>query len=149
MKRIVSLSPGELLIVLRATLLLPFVAMILRMKGFNWTRSYVQAKGSKKTPARPADQIPVAENVTRLVSLTANNLPVKAKCLKRCLVSQWILGGKGIHADLIIGVNKSGPDLDAHAWLELDGKVINESQNNRDGYKVMDIGFGDTNIQNG
>jgi len=149
MKKIASLSPRELLFVLRAALLLPVVASMLRIKGFNWTRSHVQGKRSKQIPTDRSDQLAAAENITRLVFLTTNNLPFKAKCLKRCLVSQWILSAKGIRADLIIGVNKDGADLDAHAWLELDGKVLHESQNTRDGYKVMGIGFGDANIQNG
>ena len=118
-----ALSPGERSIVLRATLLLPLIEAMLRAKGFNWTRSHVQSKVSIKNGVRDPDQLLVAENVTRLVFLTANNLK--------------------------IGVNKEGADLDAHAWLELDGQVLNESHDTRNGYKVLDIDFENSNIQNG
>jgi hypothetical protein len=148
MKKLASFSSGELSILLHATLLLPVVTAMLRIKGFNWTRSHLEGKAFKKIPTHCSDELLVAENTTRLVSVTANNIPLKAKCLKRCLVSLWILAGKGIRANLMIGVNKDGADLDAHAWLELDGQVLNESQNTKNEYKVLDIDFENTNIQN-
>ena len=148
MKKLASFSPGELSILLHATLLLPVVTVMLRTKGFNWTRSHLHGKAFKNIPTHCSDELLVAENITHLVSLSANNIPLKAKCLKRCLVSLWILAGKGIRANLMIGVNKDGADLDAHAWLELDGQVLNESQNTKNEYKVLDIDFENTNIQN-
>ena len=68
-RKLASLSPGDLSIVLRATLLLPVVATMLRVKGFNWTRSHVQGKTSTINPASSPDErrvaeIPLLRNVT-------------------------------------------------------------------------------------
>jgi hypothetical protein len=48
-----------------------------------------------------------------------------ATCLAQALTLQALLSKEGIHSDLRIGVARDdGTGITAHAWLEIDGKVI-------------------------
>lgn len=59
-----------------------------------------------------------------LVEVAGRYTPVKATCLRQALVLHRILGRSGIETDLRIGVARQDEDLEAHAWLERDGKPI-------------------------
>ena len=50
------------------------------------------------------------------------------RCLERSLTSQRMLRKRGIDAELKIGVQKQGPELEAHAWLEIDGRPVAEPE---------------------
>lgn len=54
----------------------------------------------------------------------------KMNCLRRCLVTQELLYQHGVSCDLCIGVRKSDRNstLEAHSWLEVNGKPINDSE---------------------
>ena len=43
------------------------------------------------------------------------------------MVLWWLLRRAGIAGELHIGGRKSGPRFEAHAWVELEGKVLNDS----------------------
>jgi len=65
----------------------------------------------------------------RLVTLT--NLAARAirregPCLLRSLILFWLLKARGEEAELLIGVNKEGEDLQAHAWIETRGTTIGD-----------------------
>jgi hypothetical protein len=51
-----------------------------------------------------------------------------ARCLQRSLALCLLLERRGFNTQLKIGVRKSGGDLEAHAWVEYFGKVLNDSQ---------------------
>jgi hypothetical protein len=45
-------------------------------------------------------------------------------CLVQALAARWLLARRGIASDLHIGVLKNDDALEAHAWLERDGRVL-------------------------
>lgn len=49
-----------------------------------------------------------------------------ARCLQRSLALCLWLEAHGLSPRLRIGVRKDGPRLDAHAWVECQGRVIND-----------------------
>jgi hypothetical protein len=51
-----------------------------------------------------------------------------ARCLQRSLALCLLLERRGFNTQLKIGVRRSGGDLEAHAWVEYFGKVLNDSQ---------------------
>lgn len=51
-----------------------------------------------------------------------------ARCLQRSLALCFLLERRGVQAQLKIGVRKNGSALEAHAWVEYCGKVLNDSQ---------------------
>ena len=66
--------------------------------------------------------------------------PWEATCLKRSLVLFGLLRHAGRPADLVIGVRRAlDRKLEAHAWLERDGKLCYEPpQNTVDSYRAID-----------
>jgi hypothetical protein len=38
----------------------------------------------------------------------------------------WMLRRQGIHGELHIGARKQGGRFEAHAWVELDGRILND-----------------------
>jgi hypothetical protein len=49
---------------------------------------------------------------------------LKAPCLPTALVAQWMLRRRGIPSRLRLGIRRETSALAAHAWLEIDGKVV-------------------------
>ena len=68
------------------------------------------------------------QRLERLVGVAGRNHLYPMGCLRRSLVLQWLLGRRGIMADLRIGVRKETGELNAHAWLEHAGQPIGEPQ---------------------
>lgn len=54
----------------------------------------------------------------------ANGRVPGAKCLADAFTAQVMLARRGVTSELKIGVKKEGDALDAHAWLEREGRCI-------------------------
>jgi hypothetical protein len=63
----------------------------------------------------------------RMVDLAARHLPWQPSCLPRSLVLWFLLRRQGVPAELRIGVRKSQQQLQAHAWVEVEGQVVNDA----------------------
>lgn len=62
------------------------------------------------------------------------------RCLPRALCLRWLLGRHGIETDLRIGVARSPrshPGLDAHAWVERQGRPVGEGADVADRFAVL------------
>ena len=61
------------------------------------------------------------------VRLAARNVPCRARCLEQSLTLWYLLRRHGVPSALRIGVRKAGGQtLEAHAWVELEGRPIND-----------------------
>jgi hypothetical protein len=67
-----------------------------------------------------------ARRYARWLQAAARYQPVRAECLHRSLALHWWLRREGLASRLQIGVRKESGDLAAHAWVELDGQVVND-----------------------
>ncbi len=105
---------------------LPLLALALRLFGFKRVRAQLE----KWTPLLPAVAPAVtptqATAIAGMVNLAARRSLYKANCLKRSLLLWWILRRYHLDSQLRIGVRKGGTGLEAHAWVDLDGVVIND-----------------------
>ena len=75
------------------------------------------AKGSRPRNAPPVEWIAWA------VARTSRFVP-GATCLTQALTTQWLLGAYGYSSTLRIGVSRNLAQMEAHAWVEHDGRVI-------------------------
>jgi hypothetical protein len=65
-----------------------------------------------------------------LVDAAARNHVVEMTCLRRALTVQRMLRRRGIASQVVIGVRRDADKpLDAHAWVELGGAVLNDLPN--------------------
>ena len=64
----------------------------------------------------------------RLIAIAARYPVPWARCLQQSLALCLWSARQGIRLDLKIGVRKEGAGLDAHAWVEYCGEVLNAGQ---------------------
>ena len=108
-----------------ALIAFPVVAIALKTLGL----SRVQAALMRLSVPPP---IPSREtsSVVRMVEVAARRGVWHANCLQRSLLLWWLLRRRGIASEIRIGARK--PDLASipafHAWVEVDGHVINDRQ---------------------
>ena len=62
--------------------------------------------------------------------------PKQALCLQRSFVTTYLLRKHGVAAEMVLGAQKL--PFRAHAWVEVDGRAINERSNVRATYAVWD-----------
>lgn len=76
------------------------------------------------------------EQVCKAVNHACIWYPKRALCLQRAAVTTCLLRSCGVPAQMVIGANKL--PFRAHAWVEVDGLVINERIDVRDVYRIWD-----------
>ena len=114
------MSGSDKLLLLEATFVAVFVRLGLRLVRFRRLRSLL----STSTPSRElsADDV---ERIAWTVKKACKYIPMDATCLTQAMTGEYMLGRRGRESFLRIGVAKSVEEnLEAHAWLEVDGNVV-------------------------
>jgi Transglutaminase-like superfamily len=128
-RRFRCLSGGERSIALEAAGALIATWFGLRLIGFRQWKKVLLRLLPTKTPTpdstRP-EAAKCAPQISQLEMAAARYLPLRANCLEQSLALWWLLERRGIAAQLRIGAWKDSDHFEAHAWVELDGKVLNE-----------------------
>ena len=109
---------------------LPVTALALRAAGLKRTNAWLSGPASPVDGAGldPAGEIEAAVRVVRAVGIAANHGPYRANCLKRALVSRWLLARRGIDSEIRYGATKDTASFLAHAWIEVQGIPIGEGE---------------------
>lgn len=145
-----SMSGDERRLWLTAWLALPMLALLLRCVGLRRTQRLLvrvlpvhrrDAKNVEEAqrlfekplrnlcgtlPLCGEEVLTVAETVVRLVSSASRHGLIATNCLPQSLLVWWMLRREGIEAELRIGVRKERQSIEAHAWVELSGQVLND-----------------------
>jgi hypothetical protein len=115
-----------------ALVLLPLFGVLLRLSSPARLLSRIDAGGTPG-PGTLASALALA----RPVNLVAAR--VRATCLTRSLVLQWILARRGIGTELKVGVRNEGNGLHAHAWLECGGAPVNDTVHGVQGFVRLEL----------
>jgi hypothetical protein len=130
--RLRSLSLAQWRVVLVSLLMLPAIQIALRCRGFGWTAHVLAARSD--VTLRAAD-ISEATAAAHAVSIVAGRPVVGARCLGRSLLLWFLLRRRGVDAILAVGALPAAQgDLDAHAWVEVDGRPVNDAADVRERY---------------
>jgi hypothetical protein len=127
-------------LILRAALILPVTEIGLRVFGFHRWKELIE----KLSPARhfqrlPADlQHDAALRFARAVRSAQLHGPTNPNCLERSMTLWWMLRREGVEGELHIGARKQGTRFEAHAWVELDGQVLNDGEEVHQHYARFD-----------
>ena len=70
--------------------------------------------------------------------LAASHGLYRGNCLSRSLLLRSLLSREGIDGDLLIGVRSASSRIEAHAWVEYQGVVLNDQPNVRERYRPFD-----------
>lgn len=107
----------------------PLFHVAVRLWDYQRTRAFVDQRTEAHWQRRRA------ANGTRQVRPAAYGLAsrrmaarpwVPGNCLSRSLALLWFLKRSGYTPDLRLGVSLAGGAFSAHAWIELDGLVLND-----------------------
>ncbi len=63
-------------------------------------------------------------SMARIVGLATRAMPASSTCLHRSLTLWWLLARRGITSELRLGVRKDHSRMQAHAWVEHQGRVV-------------------------
>ena len=118
--------------VARAWLVLAACDVALKILGFEAFHSRLRNLRPAPRSAAPGD----VERLRQAVDLAAGFYFKRAWCLQRSAATVWLMRRAGIEADLVIGVRRL-PFL-AHAWVEVDGRVVNDRPTVRTFYQCIE-----------
>ncbi len=127
---------------LRATVLLPLVALSLRWRGFRATQATLQRSllnGNQKREAALVGKS--AAMIAHMVNAADRHGLVHPSCLAKSLTLWWLLARQGISSHLRIGIRKKEEMFEAHAWVERDGIALNEPDEHHHHYAAFDAAF--------
>jgi len=112
-----------------ALILPPIMRLAINFWGFSRVHAWLWRNIPLATalPSLP-DEFEII-NLCHLVNAAANRSPIHTNCLQRSLTLWWLLRRIGVASDLRIGVDTEDGVFKAHAWLEKNGVVLNDSPN--------------------
>ena len=122
--------PEERALILRALVLLPITEIGLRVMGFQRCKETIERLPVPQRQSRSMESVSpsvMAAKITRAVRTVELHGPGTPNCLERSMLLWWLLRRAGIEGELHIGARKNGSRLEAHAWVELEGEVLNDS----------------------
>lgn len=132
-------APRDAGLTLRLLVLLPWLSMSMRASGFRRTYRRLERRTRSRVAGGPVDVNPVDHLTALVIHVNRHVLPYQSKCLLESLVLWYLLRRRGFDADLLLGARTLLGPLEAHAWVELDGRVLNDDANVRDIYEPFDL----------
>jgi hypothetical protein len=97
--------------------------------------SFVRVRGMMEN--RRLGQRRYAErDIAWAVEVAARHIP-GAACLTQALTAQYLFSTAGYRTDLKIGVRRMAREIQAHAWVERDGKVVAGSRDEELSYTLL------------
>jgi hypothetical protein len=151
-QRWLALSGEERAAFHAALVLLPLAALGLRFLGFQRVvrlalgdRRHDGLSGGEGGLQAPREQgagsscgIARAESLARMVEAAGRYGLSPPSCLHRSLVLCFLLRRAGIRADLRIGTRRLDGGFEAHAWVELGGRVLNDEPDVRQRFAPLE-----------
>jgi transglutaminase superfamily protein len=134
MSRLRRLRPPDLWAFARAWIVLLVADIGLRLLPY--------PKLDRLLAAQPRKRKAGDEVIPRLAWATAaaaRHHLYEMRCLPRALCLRWLLGRYGIEADLRIGVARQDDGLDAHAWVECQGRPVGEDLGVAERFAPMEL----------
>lgn len=136
-----ALPPEQRALILRAATRQCLALAGLRVVGFRRTKRLIERfslppEGRSFPAASPAQER--AGQIVRAAQSVERNLPIRPNCLERSLALWWMLRLEGFPAELRIGARKGARGFEAHAWVEWDGQVLNDSADVHQHYARFD-----------
>ena len=112
------------MILTEAWLTLSWIDFVISFLPYRWWKSWLLNQ-----PEAETNQITPLGHLVWSVNAAANHHPAKPTCLRRSLTLKHMLKRRKTPVSLRIGIRKTGTQVDAHAWIEHAGSVVNDSPN--------------------
>ena len=125
LKKYCRLTPIERWSLHRSLFLLPLVALLLRLLGFQRCLRMLTQFSSCPSAEHAATE--TAQAIARGVAIACSHGLYGGNCLKRSLTLWFLLRRRRLPGELRIGARKTAGLLEAHAWIEYQGVVLNDA----------------------
>jgi hypothetical protein len=109
------------------------VDLELRWRGFSRIYETVARHRTQTTVTYPSE---IVTAVCRAIDRACTLYPRQALCLQRSAAATCVLRDHGVAAALVIGARKH--PFRAHAWVEVDGAVVNDKRGVKAYYDELD-----------
>jgi hypothetical protein len=123
------LSYSERLLFMQALALFAIVAIGISLLGLQRLQRILTRRIESLAAVSPILGVEILsiETTTQLVEMAARYVPWWGNCLKRSLVLWYLLRRQGQMSQLRIGVRREQGRFEAHAWVEYENRVLNDS----------------------
>ena len=127
MLKLLKLSPAEIVLLLSAYRWLFWARKELRgLRGKGWLIGEKERQSAEDTwRSKPTDD--EIKDIVKAIDRAARTPFRWSKCLQSSLALRRWLSTKGVLAELHIGVKKEAQGIAAHAWLEYQNELLNDS----------------------
>lgn len=140
-RRFWRLSRQEKSCFLQAVVWLPLTTLAVRWLGFRRWQKFLETfprSRSSDSSSAPALILPIAQPAARMVAAAARRSPFRPNCLHRSLVLWWFLRRRGLNPELRFGGRKEDKQLEAHAWVEVGGLVLDVSDTSPQNFALFE-----------
>jgi hypothetical protein len=149
LNKVRELSEKDRGLLLQSLLLLPAIHAALIVLGYarlQQLMEWLTPLQSNPHALSEREILPYAREISRIVSIAAAHGVYRATCLRKSMLVWWFLRREGIQSRICFGVRMTGRLLLAHAWLEWDGIVLNDSIDISEQYKALRDGLPGTTM---
>ena len=111
-------------------LFLPVVVIWLRVSTFQSIQQASEKRYGDAALTNQRDSTKIfteSQSASRMLDVASRRGLVRGNCLSRSIALCWLLRRRGVPAQLRIGARKMGNQLEAHAWVEVAGRAVNDS----------------------
>lgn len=129
LKRFRGLSRDDRRLLIAAYVSLFITDLALRTVGFQRLMKRIEhMKPSATSTGRlpNSGKLKRAYRYARWLDVASRHHFVRARCLHRSIALHYWLRRKALPSELHVGVRKEGDQLQAHAWVESDGYLVND-----------------------
>lgn len=130
LRRLLQLDPADRALLARAWFALLAVDLGVRLSSFDTVQRFIDTHPGSAGANSPA-------RLQSFVRRAARHHLWKMACLPQALALRWLLAREGVSSAVVIGVRKEAGTLEAHAWVEMDGKALGEPADVRERFQVM------------
>lgn len=131
-----KLRRSDLKPIARAWISLARIDVALRLLSFQQVLDRADRRAPTTVVTQPVE-FRRARAYARWIEIAARHHVFHARCLHRSLVLHQWLRGRGLPSALKIGVRKTDDGIAAHAWVELDGEVVNDQPERVEGFVAL------------
>lgn len=106
--------------------------LLLKFRGFKALISTVKRRQTAEPLTTDRE---ICRRVRAMVDRAQMYYPKKAMCLQHSAVVAWLLRRRGVPAEMVLAACDYLPE--AHAWVEVDGEVVNDSAKVKESYREL------------
>jgi len=136
-EKLKQLTLWELFLLSKAFCLLPFTALGLQLFGYKTIQAVLDWGLPVHTFDRGHDVVSKARQIANMIRIAAAHVPVRVSCLPQSMVLCRMVQLQEIGCNLRLGARVENGNFKAHAWVEVDGVPVNDTQDVRERFRPL------------